>query len=49
MKKAVMSEFQTLARLMSPEIDPERRAALLKGMSKYQDNSAFGPSAVTGV
>ncbi len=48
-KKAVMEEFQTLARIMSKDISPERKKALMKGMSKRQDMSSFGPNAVTGV
>jgi hypothetical protein len=49
MKKAVHAEFQTLAKLMSPEIPAERKRAMLKGMEKRQDMSPFSAKAMTGV
>jgi hypothetical protein len=48
-QKAIMSEFQVLARLMSPAIPDARKTVLLEGMSKRQDMSSFSPTAVTGV
>jgi hypothetical protein len=49
MKKAVHGEFQTLAKLMSPDIPVERKRAMLKGMENRQDMSPFSSKAVTGV
>ena len=48
-KKAVMNEFQILARITSPGISNDRKLALVKGASKRQDMSPFGPKALTGV
>ena len=48
-KKAVMNEFQILARITSPGISDKRKLALVKGAAKHQDMSAFTPKAVTGV
>jgi len=48
-KKAIHSEFQILARVMSKDIPQERKLSLLKGMSNRQDMTPFSPKAVTGV
>jgi hypothetical protein len=46
-KKAVHAEFETLAKMMSPEFSTDEKESLLSKAGK--DVSPFSPSAITGI